>query len=270
MNSYEEKVEAKRERYLERSQKAESDSNSAFNASRKIVDGIPMGQPILIGHHSEKRHRRDLERSDNAMRKACDLSDKADYYKSKAAGVGTGGISSDDPEAVVKLKEKVANLEKKRDFQKSVNAAYRVYKKKGDSSKLHALDINDEQIAKMEERMPSYESKPFPAYSLTNIGATIRNSKKRIEQLMKENAARSSDGEDVEEMVGDIRIVENVEENRYQMFFPDKPEKEIRQYLGRSGFRWSRRFGCWQRQLNDNSRYAGKRVLKYLEENKCA
>ena len=35
-----------------------------------IASHIPMGQPILVGHHSEKRHRRDLARIDRAERAA--------------------------------------------------------------------------------------------------------------------------------------------------------------------------------------------------------
>ncbi len=42
------------------------------------------GNPILIGHHSEGRHRRWLERSGNKMRKSCKLSKISAYYHDKA------------------------------------------------------------------------------------------------------------------------------------------------------------------------------------------
>ncbi len=47
--------------------RAEAKSASAsdsFQASRDAIAGIPAGQPILVGHHSERRHRKDLDRSD--------------------------------------------------------------------------------------------------------------------------------------------------------------------------------------------------------------
>ena len=39
-------------------------------ADRERLEMIPLGQPILVGHHSEKRHRRDLKRIDEHFAKA--------------------------------------------------------------------------------------------------------------------------------------------------------------------------------------------------------
>lgn len=46
--------------------------------------GIPLGQPILVGHHSEKRHRRAIEKADNAMRKSVEETEKAEAYNRRA------------------------------------------------------------------------------------------------------------------------------------------------------------------------------------------
>ena len=51
-----------------------------------IADNIPFGQPILIGHHSEKRARRDKEKIDNGMRKAVKMWNTANYWQGRAAG----------------------------------------------------------------------------------------------------------------------------------------------------------------------------------------
>lgn len=56
-------------------QRAERASAAAAEASAKaraILDRIPVGQPILVGHHSERRHRRDLDRANRLMRQAAD------------------------------------------------------------------------------------------------------------------------------------------------------------------------------------------------------
>jgi Domain of unknown function (DUF3560) len=57
MNAYEEKQEAKRERLLERSKKLRAESAAKFDAGTKALEAIPFGQPILIGHHSERSDR---------------------------------------------------------------------------------------------------------------------------------------------------------------------------------------------------------------------
>ena len=77
-------AEARAERMNARATKADERSDSAYNTAKQIGSFIPMGQPILVGHHSEGRHRADIKRIDNAMRKSCEESDKAKYYEGKA------------------------------------------------------------------------------------------------------------------------------------------------------------------------------------------
>jgi len=74
------------ERYAGYSQNAAARRDTAQDRSRAAVAGIPFGQPILVGHHSEKRHRRDLAKSDNAMRKAVDEDRKTSHWERRAAG----------------------------------------------------------------------------------------------------------------------------------------------------------------------------------------
>lgn len=62
------------------------DANRAHAAVESITSGIPFGQPILVGHHSEARARKDAQRIENGMRKAVQMWDTAQYWKSRAAG----------------------------------------------------------------------------------------------------------------------------------------------------------------------------------------
>ena len=94
MNSYEEKQESRKQRLLDRADKADRDSDAAYKSSHDATAGIPFGQPILVGHHSEARHRRALDKSWNQMGKCVALSDHAKDLRSKADSVGTGGSSS--------------------------------------------------------------------------------------------------------------------------------------------------------------------------------
>jgi len=75
----------KAERYESWAISADVQSTAAHQRSHNLVKDIPMGQPILVGHHSEKRHRKVLEDSWNALGKAVALSEKADDHQAKAA-----------------------------------------------------------------------------------------------------------------------------------------------------------------------------------------
>ena len=106
---YNDRREERAERLEERASKARAESHAAFQVAHEIGSRIPMGQPILVGHHSEKHHRRDLDKIDRNMRKSVDAGKKADYYEQRAETArSNSAISSDDPDAVEKLEAKLA------------------------------------------------------------------------------------------------------------------------------------------------------------------
>jgi hypothetical protein len=57
-----------------------------------------------------------------------------------------------------------------------------------------------------------------------------------------------------------IEVIENKQEMRLQIIFEGKPAEETRRIMKSNGFRWSPSQGAWQRLLNDNARYALKRM----------
>lgn len=63
-----------------------ADADQAHKAVAAIADNIPLGQPILVGHHSERHARKDAERIENGMRKAIKLWETSQYWKARAAG----------------------------------------------------------------------------------------------------------------------------------------------------------------------------------------
>ena len=111
LNRYEQRLADTKARYVERAERAARDSESTYRKARQMGEAIPFGQPILVGHHSEKRDRNYRDRIHNTYGKAFALQDKAKHYEQKAASVGTGGISSDDPDAIEKLRAELANME---------------------------------------------------------------------------------------------------------------------------------------------------------------
>lgn len=56
-------------------------------------------------------------------------------------------------------------------------------------------------------------------------------------------------------------IVKNYAEDRIQILFDEKPDSQKIGELKKNGFRWSPRFGAWQRQLTTNAYHAVARVV---------
>ena len=81
-----ERAEERADRFGDYSDKRASDAESARRAVSSIADGIPFGQPILVGHHSERRARKDAERIENGMRRAVKMWETSEYWKHRAAG----------------------------------------------------------------------------------------------------------------------------------------------------------------------------------------
>lgn len=97
----------------------------------------------------------------------------------------------------------------------------------------------------------------FPQYRLTNNSANIRRMRERLAELEKKASAKTKE---VERPDG-IRVVENAEADRLQIFFPGKPDSATIQKLKSRAFKWAPSNGCWQRQLTENARWAAKQVL---------
>ena len=62
---------------------AESRGDNFVNASREGREFLSLGEPIKVGHHSEKRHRALIERNNNRMGKAVQEYDKANEYRDR-------------------------------------------------------------------------------------------------------------------------------------------------------------------------------------------
>lgn len=72
------------ERMTERAENAQERSRAEYQKSNDAVSGIPFGQPILVGHHSERGHRNALKKSDRAMTRSIEERDKAEHYEQRA------------------------------------------------------------------------------------------------------------------------------------------------------------------------------------------
>ena len=172
----------------------------------------------------------------------------------KIRSVGTGGISSDDPQAVEKLEAKLATLEKHQEMMKAANAAIRMKDPAKGDAKLAELGYTPEDIAKL--RAPDFCGRiGYPAYALQNNNANIRRIRGRIAELKKRTESTPEGWE-----FDGGRVVVNTAENRLQIIFDGKPNADVRTELKGEGFRWAPSQGAWQRQLTDNAMRAARRL----------
>jgi len=263
MGTYEEKKQNRIDRYNDLATKALKSAQNHEKISNDLVSGIPFGQPILVGHHSEKAHRNRLTKSQTHMFKACDDTRKARYYEDKAkAAANNTAISLDDPEAITKLEGKIQKAEKSQTIMKMANKIIkskprneRTEEKITSMIKLGLSSSQSEEIFK-----PDFAGRVgFASYSLTNNNANIKRMKQRLAVLQsnldKETTTVEHEG---------FKVVENVEENRIQIIFDNKETylklcKNIK--LRSEGFKYSKHNNAWQRHLNNQGRYATENVV---------
>lgn len=258
MNTYEEKQARRREYYEAKAAAARAESHEQYNTFKKMADVIPMGQPILVGHYSEKSDRAYRGRMTGHMDKSIELSKKAEYYQQKAESVGQGGISGYDPDAITKLKEKLDKLKESQERAKAANKALRLKDTAKGDERLKEQGYSDEEIKKLREP-DCFGHIGYASYMLSNNNANIRRIEKRIKQL---EAAKDHDGEGKET---DLYIY-RIEDARVQFTFEGKPEPCVRDILKRHGFKWAPSRGAWVRQATANGRYAAKRVMQELDD----
>lgn len=79
-----ERAKNKAEKYSTWANSQEKKSTKYYEASNEGKDFLSLGEPIKIGHHSEKRHRALIDRNWNRMGKSVEASKKAEQHESKS------------------------------------------------------------------------------------------------------------------------------------------------------------------------------------------
>lgn len=255
MNDYELKQQRRRQRYEERADRARANAEAHYDEAGRLAKLRPVGQPILVGHHSERSARADQRRIERNMNKSCDELSKAEHYAAKAAGVGKGGISTDDPDALPKLR---AKLEKLEGLQRKMKEANQIVRRRTltDEQKVAALEdlgVSNSNAWRVLE--PDFMGRVgFPDYALKNNNANIRRIKERIQGL---EARTNEPGRP--DIRGDGYVIrEDTDDNRILFVFDAKPPKAVCEFMRAYGFRWSPTRAAWVRQLNNAGRHAAQ------------
>ncbi|MCI8704864.1 MAG: DUF3560 domain-containing protein [Anaerotignum sp.] len=169
-------------------------------------------------------------------------------------------ISSDDPDALEKLRKKLESLQKQQEYMKRANAYYKKHQT------MQGFEgMNDATAVHMDSyiQLNYYGKKPFPSFQLENNNANIRRIKERIAGLEKRDSAAFGEGW----AFPGGSVVMNAEENRIQVLFDEKPDEEMRGALKSNGFKWAPSKNAWQRQLNENGIRALRRIARIQPEN---
>lgn len=226
LGDYRGRVEGKRERLEGRAIKAISASDASYERSRAITSAWYPGQPILVGHHSERRHRRDLARSDASMRQSVELSRKAERLSARAEAVGHAGIASDDPEALQQLRAKLAERQARQEKMKAANKA-----KRG----------------------------TYQPFQLSNNNAEIRRLRQRIEQIEQLHQAAP-----IEQAGHGWQMGED--DGRIVLAFDQRQPAEVVTVVKAAGFVYARSRTAWVRKVTANAVRAAERLAVRLAE----
>jgi len=240
---YNEKRQARYDRLASAAERAAKASNEAWNASNQIASIIPLGQPIMVGHHSEGRHRRAIAQIQSKARKGYELYKQAQELKSRAdAAYSNGAIYSDDPAAIDKLLAEIAEKELEVARMKAINKWAR-------SKQDQYLDLYELTPSIVAEMLRPYAQEGcFPSYALSNRNANIRRLKQRVEAVKRKQAIQASS-----ETINGVLIEQNPNLMRTQIKFNGKPPQTIIDMLKSSGFRWSTTEERWQRLIGNGA-----------------
>lgn len=255
-NTYEERQHARKARYERQAENARKQSEIDSHEGVSMLKVIPSGQPILVGHHSERAHRNLLARSDNKMRKSIEGEKKAEYYEDKAKAVGKGGISGDDPQAIQKIEDKIKGLNDSHALMKAANKILR--KNPHDKEGLLALGMS-EDVCDQVLNPPSWLPAGYAGFELSGNRAEIKRLQQRLNELKKRAQYATS-----EMSTQHYTYRHDVEENRVMFIFNGKPEEKKRALLKQHAFKWSPRRGAWVRQATINGLNAARSLRRHL------
>lgn len=131
-SSAEERAAERAERFEGYQENRTRDAESARRAVAGIADNIPFGQPILIGHHSERHARKDAERIENGMRRAVRMWETAEYWQRRARASLRHAERKERPDVRQRrIKGLEADLRKQLKYLEDAEAALKLWTKEG-------------------------------------------------------------------------------------------------------------------------------------------
>ena len=191
--TYRDRRLARAGRYRQWAETRQQKAATSFAAADTSASQIPFGQPILVGHHSERRHRRDLERIHNGIARGMEHQQKAASMTSRADEIerqADRAIYNDDPDAIEQLEARIAELEGTRERRKAINREIR----KGTGWEQRIVPpLTDEERADLLRAAQFAGTKGYPPYVFQNLSGNITRQRARLAELRSERPASDSE-----------------------------------------------------------------------------
>jgi len=132
------------------------------------------------------------------------------------------------------------------------------------SNDANAIDKLKDKLANAQARKDG--TQPHMPYVMSNSNGRIKGIKDRIAHLERLAAQESKEivVETESEESNRIRIVDNVEAHRLQIFFNGKPSAEVRTKLKKNGFRWTPSISAWQSYRSDHATRAAQEIVSSM------
>ena len=250
---YHDKLDALLDRYARRLAQWMNDYNrNQASYPSQFISGA--------GGYNMRKHEKQMSREGTLWNEY----DEIKAILNKIEAVGSGPVDLADPHAREMLADQLQKLQNKLDESKALNAYYRKHKSfdgfPGMSAEAAAKLTAS--FADTKERCPWVKS-PIPDYELTSLRGKIKRVQARLDELDK-RAQQAEQPADGTKFPGG-EIVRNLEADRLQILFDEKPDEDTRAALKQNGFRWSPRYSAWQRQLTPNAEAAARRALGLTE-----
>ena len=206
MTTYRERRERRAARREEWAEKRDEKAKGRFGAADQLAKRFDFGQPILVGHHSEKGARRDQEKIHGNMRQGVEDQKVASRHREAAdtiRGQLDRSVYSDDHDAIARLQSRIDEREARRTRIKEINrAAGKVCRELGIKRTGHyehmgpvaaaakasielckRTEASPDEVSDIAEGLQYNGTVGYPSYVLTNLGGNIRRDKKRLARL---------------------------------------------------------------------------------------
>lgn len=152
-------------------------------------------------------------------------------------------IMAGDGDAAERIREKLGKLEQLQALMVAANKEIRKHAKAGADAQIAALvALGLPERTAAELLKPDFAGRVgFADYATKNGGAEIRRLKERLASVEAAKATPETVTEGERARLEDVPA-----DNRIRLFFPGKPDADVRARLKAAGFRWAPTIGCWQ------------------------
>lgn len=225
-----------------------------LGAKARCMSTLVTGRSNFPGARNQKRS----DAADKATQAALEFRAKALAGIRRQLRPELEPIKSSDPDAVARLREQAADLEKAQERMKAANAVIRTHR--GDEARqiLELVKLGHPAALARQILKPDELGRVgFPAYMLTNNNANLKRIQERIEKV---GSAQGQPDVSIDGIHG--RFEESPSDNRVRVYFKREQDAMARAELKRSGFRWTPSLGCYQAFRNPRAivyarRFAG-------------